>query len=180
MRKIYLSLLLSLFALVTTRTNAQGLFMAIESITKNGSQIENHRDEVELTSIQYGISNEASFIKGTGASVGKAVFSALTLTKFYDVSSTALIDKMVMGVVIPKVDINFYDRENRISYRIQLEDVFVTSYQTSSTGDCEGGCPGLQESISLVFRKYIIFEANPQGGKLQQKFGFDVSQNRKL
>ncbi|WP_420155897.1 type VI secretion system tube protein Hcp [Siphonobacter sp.] len=180
MRKIYLALLLSLFALVTTRTNAQGIFMATDPITRNGSQIENHRDEVELTSIQYGISSEASFIKGTGASVGKAVFSALTLTKFYDVSSVALVDKMVTGVAIPKIEINFYDRDNRVSYRIQLEDVFVTSYETSSTGTCDHGCPDLQESISLVFRKYTIFEANAQGGKLQQKFSFDVSQNRKL
>ncbi|OZI07756.1 hypothetical protein BWI93_12945 [Siphonobacter sp. BAB-5385] len=180
MRKVYFSLLLSLFALVATRTNAQGLFMSIDAITKNGTQLKNHQNEVELSSIQYGIESEASFVKGTGAAVGKPTFSALTLTKFYDISSTALIDKMVTGVAIPKVDVNFYDRENRISYRIQLEDVFVTSYQTSSTGTCEGGCPGLQESISFVFKRYSIFDTKNQAETLQQKFSFDISTGRKF
>ncbi|PQA59609.1 type VI secretion system tube protein Hcp [Siphonobacter curvatus] len=180
MRKIYLSLLLSLFALVTTRTNAQGIYMSINDITTNGSEAPNHRNEVRIYSIQYGISSEASFIKGGGPTVSKPNFSALTLTKSYDISSIDFISKMTSGKSIPRVDLNFYDPKDRTTYRIRLEDVFVTSYETSSSGECEGGCPGLQESVSFVFKQYIIFETDSKGGGLQQKFGFDVSQNKQL
>jgi type VI secretion system secreted protein Hcp len=125
---------------------------------KGESLDDKHKNEIEVLSISWGVSNSGSMAHGSGGGEGKATFHDLSFTHLVDKSSPVLMQSCATGVHL---------KEGTIVHRkagkgqqeylvVKMNDIIVTSVQQS--GHSEGGA---MESVSLAFGK-VAMEYKPQ------------------
>lgn len=134
-------------------------FLKIDGI-KGESVDEKHKDEIDILSFSWGITNTPAVAGGTG----KASFKEFTITKKTDASSPKMMLACATGGQIPTVKLVVRRAPEPGStgpsqeyYFITLENVLVSSY--SSSGSPAGELP--MESVSLNFTK-ITYEYRRQ------------------
>jgi type VI secretion system secreted protein Hcp len=156
-----LALVAPVSALTLTHAGAAAVdyFLKIDGI-KGESVDDKHKDEIDILSFSWGLTNTPA----AGGGAGKATFKEFTVTKKTDVSSPKMMLACATGQPIPSV--KFVVRRNpepgtpeapQEFYFITLENVLVSSY--SSSGSPAGELP--TESLSLNFTK-ITYEYRPQ------------------
>lgn len=155
------------------------VFLKIASI-KGESTDAKHKEEIEIESFSWGLTNTTSGSLGGGAAAGKVSFNDIQLTKRVDLSSGPLALNGASGRHLPEATITILRPSKKTGEKVEyltikLTDVFVTSVNqaidTSATA---------AESISLNFAK-IDFKYTPEeGGAPSNGFGWDVQKNTKL
>lgn len=139
-----------------------------------------HKGEIELESFSWGELNSGSSGHGGGGGAGKVVSQDLSITKRIDKSSAVLMIACATGqhfkdAVLTARKAGGTQQEY---LKIKLEEVLISSYQTSG-----GGSAMVQESVSFNFAKLEMAykEQKPDGslgGETKQKY--DFSANKKL
>jgi type VI secretion system secreted protein Hcp len=128
-------------------------YLKLEGI-KGESQDKDHKDEIELLSWSWGVTQAGTMHAGTGGGGSKASFQDLSFTKQADLSSTPLLQYCATGKHIAKGTLSCYKPAgdgNRVKYlEMELERILISSYST-------GGVDGAQvqsENGSLNFGKF--------------------------
>jgi len=118
-----------------------------------------HKDEIEVLSISWGVSNLGSMGHGGGGGEGKASFSDLSFMHTVDKASPVLMQSCATGVHLKEATITHRKSgKGQQEYLIvKMNDVIVTSVQSS--GSSGGG--DTTESVSLAFAK-VVLEYKPQ------------------
>jgi type VI secretion system secreted protein Hcp len=138
-----------------------------------------HKNEIQLSSVTWGVSNQGAggFGKGSGAS--KSDVHDVHVTKLVDTSSPALAKACATGLTIGDAVITLRKAggTSAVEYLVyKLTEVFVSSF---NIGAGDGGNIA-QESIGLNFAK-VEFNYTPQnadgsaGGTITTSY--DVKQN---
>jgi type VI secretion system secreted protein Hcp len=137
---------------------ASDIFAKLGDI-KGESLDDKHKDEIEVLSISWGVSNSGSMAHGSGGGEGKASFSDLSFMHNVDKASPVLMQNCATGVHIKEATITHRKSgKGQQEYLIvKLNDVIVTSVQNS--GSSGGG--DTTESVSLAFAKVVV-EYKPQ------------------
>jgi type VI secretion system secreted protein Hcp len=137
---------------------ASDIFAKIGDI-KGESPDDKHKDEIEVLSFSWGVSNAGSMAFGSGGGEGKAHFNDLSFTHKVDKASPVLLQACATGHHLKEATIT-----NRKAGKgqqeflvIKMTDVIITSVSTGAHGD--GG--GTSEQISLAFAK-VDLEYKPQ------------------
>lgn len=159
---------------------AADIFFKIGDI-KGESADDKHKDEIDVLSWQWGVSNAGTMGVGGGGGSGKANFSDLTFMHSVDKASPNLMMKCATGEHIK--DATLVQRKaggKQEEYLIiKLADVIISS--VSDSGADGGGNP--TESVSLNFTKMEL-EYKPQkaDGSLDSglHFKYDVKKNMKM
>lgn len=143
-----------------------------------------HRNQIEITSFSWGASNPGITNQAYGASggggAGKATFQDIHFTASTSKATPKLMLAAATGQHIKsaKLFVRKSGERQQDFYKIELQDVLVSSYQASGNG---GTVP--TDSFSLNFTK-IQFEYSPQGadGTLDTpiKAGYDIKANKKI
>jgi type VI secretion system secreted protein Hcp len=160
---------------------AVDIFIKIDGI-EGESQDDKHKNEIDVQSFSFGLSQAGSFGGQGGGGVGKASFQDVHFTKHTDKSSPKLFLASATGEHIKKAEVTFRKagKEQQEYFKITLSDCLVSSYQVS---DSHGGTTPPNESVSLNFAK-IEFDYKEQkpdgtlGGSV--KTGYDVKANKKI
>jgi len=116
-----------------------------------------HKDEIEVLSYSWGVSNAGSMGHGTGGGEGRATFQDLSFVHAVDKASPVLMQACATGVHI---------KEGTIIHRkagkgqqeylvVKMNDIIVTGVTHGGGGD------GHSESVSLAFAK-VSLEYKPQ------------------
>jgi type VI secretion system secreted protein Hcp len=115
-----------------------------------------HKDEIEVLSFSWGVSNTAQFGPGTGVGAGKATFRDLSIVHRIDKASPLLMKACATGQHLPQATIS--QRKAGASQKeyliIKLNDVVITNVAFESA-PAEG-----TESVSMTFAK-VHFEYKP-------------------
>jgi type VI secretion system secreted protein Hcp len=117
-----------------------------------------HKDEIEVLTFSWGVSNASSMAHGGGGGEGKASFQELSFTHGVDRASAALWQACSTGTHIKEATIvrRKAGKGQQEFFIVKLTDVIVTSVTES-----ENGGDGLTENVSLAFAK-VAFEYKPQ------------------
>lgn len=160
---------------------AVDMFLKIEGI-KGESMDSKHKDEIQIESFSWGLTQTGTFGTGMGGGAGKVSVHDISVSKHVDKSSPELMLACCTGKHIPSALLTVRKAgEKPLEYlKIKLTDVLISSVQDSGTGSSEG----LSESLSLNFAKFQV-EYQPQGkdGSAQGGpvlMGWDVKQNVKV
>jgi len=154
------------------------IYLTLKNI-KGESQDEDHKDEIEISSWSWGVSNPASREFGTGGGVGRAQFQNVTVTKYTDLSTTNLAGFCATNKDIATAVISCYKAagEKRVKYlEITLEQCSISDFGISC-----GGHDIAQESAAIAYAK-ILMKYTPQekdqagGGGLE--FEHDVTKHK--
>lgn len=154
-------------------------FLKIDDI-KGESVDEAHADEIDVLSWSWGASQTGTYQTGTGGGAGKVAVQDLTVTKFIDRSTPALLGLCFSGKAIGNAVLTQRKAGGKpIEYiHVTMEDCVVSSVTTH-------GSPGnerLTETLTLNFAR-VKFDYTPQTEKGEAgavvKFGYNIAKNMK-
>jgi type VI secretion system secreted protein Hcp len=135
---------------------ASDIFAKLGDI-KGESLDSKHKDEIEVLSYSWGLTNAGSMGHGSGGGEGKATFHDLSFVHAVDKASPVLMQACATGVHL---------KEGTITHRkagkgqqeyliVKMSDIIVTAVQHGGSGD------GHSENVSLAFAK-VSLEYKPQ------------------
>jgi len=160
---------------------ATDFFLELDGI-KGESADHKHKDQLDIASFSWGVTNSGASAGGGGGGAGKASFQDLHFTTEVGTASPTLMLACATGQHIKKAVLHVRkaggDQQNY--YTVTLSDVLVSSYQS---GAHSSGDPIPTDQFSLNFAK-IEFEYKPQkaDGSLGSavKTGYDLKANKKV
>jgi type VI secretion system secreted protein Hcp len=136
---------------------ASDIFAKLGDI-KGESIDDKHKDEIEVLSFSWGVSNAGSMAHGTGGGEGKATFHDLSFTHKVDKASPVLMQACATGVHLKDATITHRKagKGQQEFLVIKMNDVIVTSVTHGSSGS-----DGASENVSIAFGKVNV-EYKPQ------------------
>lgn len=157
---------------------AVDMFLELDGI-KGESVDSKHKEKVDILAWSWGLSNSGTFHSGSGGGSGKANFQDLSITKYVDKASTALMSACAKGTHIKSAKIIVRKAGDKpLEYlTITLTSVLVSSL---STGGSDGE-ERLTENVSLNFAKVDVeykIQDEKGGGKAGGNFTYDIQQNK--
>lgn len=141
---------------------AVDMFLKLDGI-KGESTNSKHKDEIEVMSFSWGLS-QASRAPGSGGAAGKVSVQDFSFVKRLDAASPLLIEASCRGDHIGSGLLTLAkagDGKGQQEYlKIKFTDIIISSYQT---GGSNAGDPA--ESVSLSFQNIEVSaaEINPDG-----------------
>lgn len=156
---------------------ASDIFAKIGDI-KGESLDAKHKDEIEVLSFSWGVTNAGSTGPGGGAGTGKATFQDLSIVHNIDKASPKLLEACATGLHLKDATIT-----HRKSGKGQQEFLVVKMNDVIITAVTHGGTAGqpAAENVSLAFAK-VDFEYRPQkpDGSLDAgiHFKYDLKANK--
>lgn len=156
---------------------ASDIFAKIGDI-KGESLDSKHKDEVEVMSFSWGVSNQGSMGIGSGGGEGKANFQDLSFVHKVDKASPVLMQACATGTHYKEATITHRKagKEQHEFLIYKLTDVIITGVQHGGTGD-----GGTSENVSIAFAKVSMeYKAQKADGSLDAAvyFKYDI-QGRK-
>jgi type VI secretion system secreted protein Hcp len=160
---------------------AVDMFLKLDGI-KGEAADHKHKDEIDILSWSWGLSNTGSGHVGGGSGTGKVNVQDLSFTKRIDRATSLLIGRCANGTHIKEGFL--YARkaggDKPVEYlKIEMRDILVSSFQTSANGD-----EVAVESVSLNFSKVIVYyqpqkkDGSADGGTIDT--GWDIKKNEKI
>jgi len=157
---------------------AADIFAKIGDI-KGESLDDKHKDEIEVLSFSWGVTNAAVISGGGGgAGAGKATFQDLSIVHNVDKASPLLLKACATGMHIKDATIT-----HRKAGKGQQEYLIVKLNDVIITGVTHGGTGGqpFSESVSLAFAKVDLeYKPQKQDGSLDAgiHFKYDLKANK--
>ncbi|TWT36537.1 hypothetical protein KOR34_14430 [Posidoniimonas corsicana] len=155
-------------------------FLKIDGI-EGESKDSTHTNEIQLIGFNWGETQPASFVYGTGAGSGKVSMQDLTFTMRACKASPKLFLSCAKGEHIKEATLvaRKAGGDQEEFYQIKLEDVMVSSYNTGGgTGD---SLP--MDTVTLAFAK-ISYQYRPQSDKgaleTPVKAGWNLQENKAI
>ena len=145
---------------------------------KGGSTDNKHKDEVEVLSYSWGVTNPAHIGTGGGGGAGRATFQDPSIVHKIDKASPKLLEACATGEHLKEATITFRKagKGQQEFLVIKMNDVIITGV-VQSAPDSEAG----SETVSLEFAK-VDWEFRPQkaDGSLDAgiHFKFDIKANK--
>jgi type VI secretion system secreted protein Hcp len=136
---------------------ASDIFAKLGDI-KGESLDDKHKDEIEILSYSWGVTNAGSMAHGSGGGEGKATFHDLSFIHRYDKASPVLMQYCATGVHLKEATIT-----NRKAGKGQQEYLVIKMNDVIVTGVTHGnsGSDGATENVSVAFGKVAV-EYKPQ------------------
>jgi type VI secretion system secreted protein Hcp len=136
---------------------ATDIFAKIGDI-KGESADAKHKDEIEVLSFSWGVTNAGAIGPGGGGAAGKATFQDLTIVHHIDKASPKLLEACATGTHLKDATIT-----HRKAGKGQQEFLIVKMNDVIITGVIHGGTTTepASETVSLAFAK-VDFEYKPQ------------------
>jgi len=154
---------------------AADIFAKIGEI-KGESLDDKHKDEIEVLSFSWGVSNSMNIVSGGGGAAGKATFHDLSFVHNIDRASPMLMQACATGAHLPEATITQRKagKGQQEFLIVKMSDIIITgvSYDNSAAG---------VETVSMAFGK-IDLEYKPQksDGSLDAgiHFKYDLKANK--
>lgn len=157
---------------------AVDMFLELDGI-KGESTDDKHKEKIDVLAWSWGLSNSGTFHSGSGGGAGKANFSDLSVTKWVDKATPALMAACAKGTHIKSAKLIVRKAGDRpLEYlTITLTSVLVSSLSTGGSG----GEERLTENISLNFAKVDVdykIQDEKGAGKAGGQFTYDIQKNK--
>jgi len=146
---------------------AADMFMKIEGV-KGEAQDKTHKDEIEVLTWSWGMSQSGTAHIGRGAGAGKVNVRDVSFTKYVDMSSTELMVSCCNGKHFKEALLTVRKAgEHPVEYiKIKMEQVIITSIST-------GGSRGedlLTEEVTLNFARVgVEYTSQDENGTAKDK-----------
>ena len=156
---------------------ASDIFAKIGDI-KGESLDDKHKDEIEVLSWSWGVSNAGEMRGGSGGGEGKASLHDLSFTHNMDKASPVLLQACATGVHLKEATITHRKagKGQQEFLIVKMSDVIITGVAHGDTSD-----GGHAENVTLTFAK-VDFQYKPQkpDGTLEAgiHFKYDIKGNK--
>jgi type VI secretion system secreted protein Hcp len=154
------------------------MFIKIGDI-KGESKDGTHKESIDILAWSWGLSQSGTFSQGGGGGAGKVNVQDISLTKYVDSSSTALMLAACKGTHIKQATLTVRKAGDKpLEYiKITLDSVLVSSLSTGGSG----GEDRLTENVSLNFAKFKVeytTQADTGGKGVTSTAAWDITANK--
>ena len=158
---------------------ASDIFAKLGDI-KGESLDDKHKDEIELLSWSWGVTNAKAQPTGSGGAKGKATFHDLSFTHKIDRASPLLLKGCATGQHLKEATITRRKagKGQQEFLVIKMNDVVITS-----VAEEDDGGSGLVEAVTLAFAKVDLeYRPQKQDGSLDAgiHFKYDIKANKEF
>lgn len=158
---------------------ASDIFAKLGDI-KGESLDDKHKDEIELLSWSWGVTNAKANPTGSGGAKGKATFHDLSFTHKIDKASPLLLKGCATGQHLKEATITRRKagKGQQEFLVIKMNDVVITS-----VAEEDDGGSGLVEAVTLAFAKVDLeYRPQKQDGSLDAgiHFKYDIKANKEF
>jgi type VI secretion system secreted protein Hcp len=155
-------------------------FLKLDGI-KGESADAKHKDEIDIESFSWGVTQTGAHATGGGGGAGKASFQDFHFVMKFNVASPSLMKSCANGqhIKLGTLSCRKAGKDQQEFLTIKMTDVIVSSYQT---GGSEGSDVPFDQ-VSLNFAKIEVdYKRQGRDGSLEPgaKFGFDIKSNKSL
>ena len=156
---------------------ASDIFAKIGDI-KGESTDAKHKDEIEVLSFSWGVTNGATIGPGSGAGAGKATFQDLSIVHPLDKASPKLLEACATGTHLKEATITHRKagKGQQEFLIVKMNDIIITGVTNNGTS-----AQPASETVTLAFAK-VDFEYKPQkaDGSLDAgiHFKYDLKANK--
>jgi type VI secretion system secreted protein Hcp len=128
------------------------MFLKLDGI-KGESQDHKHKDEIHIESWSWGMSQTGAHGTGGGGGAGKVSVHDISITKFVDKSSPALMLHCCSGKHIPNGLVTVRKAGDKpLEYlKMKLQDIIISGVQNAGHGGDQ-----LTENVTLNFAKFHV------------------------
>lgn len=132
---------------------AQDVFLKIEGL-KGEAKDTVHKDEIDVLSWSWGMSQSGTMHVGGGGGGGKVAIQDMNVVKYVDKSSTELMLRCCSGKHFPSATLTVRKAGDKpLEYMVvSLTDVLIAHVSTGGTGDNDR----LTEQVTLNFAKVKV------------------------
>jgi type VI secretion system secreted protein Hcp len=149
---------------------------------KGETQDADHKDQIEILAFSWGLSQSGTMHQGTGGGAGKVNVQDVSLTKWIDKATPALIKRCCNGKPLPEAKLTVLKAgETALPYLIYtFKNVMITAVSTGGSG----GEDRFTENVVLNFAQFQIdyqpqgADGGKEGGAIQA--GWDIPANKSL
>ena len=157
---------------------AVDMFIKIGDI-KGESKDGTHKESIDILAWSWGLSQSGTFSQGGGGGAGKVSVQDISLTKYVDSASTALMVAACKGTHIKQATLTVRKAGDKpLEYiKITLDSVLVSSLSTGGSG----GEDRLTENVSLNFAKFKVeytTQAETGGKGVTSTAAWDITANK--
>jgi type VI secretion system secreted protein Hcp len=161
---------------------AADYFLKIEGI-EGESADSKHKGEIEVESWSWGESNTGSHSSGGGGGAGKVIMQDFHFVMKQNKASPKLLLACADGEHIKKAILTCRKagKDQQEYFKVTMEDLLVSSFQTGGSGHGDGVVP--TDQISLNYSKIQVeYKEQKSDGSLAatHKAGWDVKANKKI
>jgi type VI secretion system secreted protein Hcp len=158
---------------------AVDMFLKLDGI-KGESKDHKHKDEIDIESFSWGMNQTGAGASGGGHGAGKVSVHDISITKFVDKSSAALMLHVCSGKHIPSGLLTVRKAGDKpLEYlKIKLTDILISGHQLAGHGS-----ERLTENITLNVAKFQVeYQEQKADGSGQPggEMGWDVKKNEKV
>ncbi|GAA0583513.1 Hcp family type VI secretion system effector [Halomonas salifodinae] len=157
---------------------AVDMFLKLEGI--DGESMDaGHTDEIDVLSWSWGASNSGTMHISKGGGAGKVSVQDISVVKYVDKASTAMIQAVAVGKHVPSATLTVRKAggDEPVEYLvIEMKSVLISSWQT-------GGSQGeerLTESVTLNFEEFKTTytpQDNDGTALASVDFGYNIAKN---
>jgi type VI secretion system secreted protein Hcp len=158
---------------------AVDMFLKLDGV-KGESKADGHKDEIDIHSFSWGMSQQGTFSGGGGGGAGKVNINDCNFTKNVDTATCDLMLKCCNGEHIKAGVVSFRKAGGKQQeyLKIKLSDILVSGYQ-------QGGSSGdvIHDSLSLNFSKVEVeYMVQKEDGSMTKggNMGWDIKAIKKL
>jgi type VI secretion system secreted protein Hcp len=154
-------------------------FLKIEGVEGESRDVK-HQKWIDILSWSWGMTQSGYAHVGGGMGAGKVDVQDISLVKYVDKASPTIMLKCAQGKHFPKVElvVRKAGGDEPLEYfKLQMDDVIVTSYSTGGSG----GEDRLTESISFNFAKVkSTYAVQTKAGvkESENEFTWNIAENR--
>jgi type VI secretion system secreted protein Hcp len=157
---------------------AVDMFLNLGANIKGEAQDKDHAETIDVLAWSWGMSQSGTTHMGSGGGAGKVNVQDLSITKYIDSSSAALLKHCAQGIHIPEAVLIIRKAgEKPLEYiKIKMTDVLVSNISTGGSG----GEDRLTENVTLNFSKYkYLYTPQKQDGTggPGKESGFNIAKN---
>ena len=158
---------------------AVDMFLKLEGIDGE-SQDKKHKGEIDILAWSWGASQSGTTHMGSGSGAGKVSVQDVSVTKYIDSASAALLQHITTGKHIPTGRLLVRKAgDTPLEYiNLSMEDIIITSFQIGGSG----GEERLTENMTMNFAKYGLYYT-PQkadgSGEADKQTAYDIQANDK-
>lgn len=157
---------------------AVDMFLKIEGVDGESAD-DKHKDEIDVQSFSWGMSQTGSMHIAGGGGSGKVNVQDMSITKYLDKASTVLMQKCCTGKHFPKATLTCRKAGDKpVEYFVvTMEEVLVTSVSEGGSQHDDSQSEMISLNFAKVKVKYTPQKSDGSAGA-ESELGFDIRANK--
>ena len=151
-------------------TAAQSAYLKLGEIEGESTR-SGHEDWIVIDSFSHGLGQPQGIVTGATRRRAGVVIKDLVITKKVDKATPKLMELCAKGQVVPELELDVVTNDGRLTYKVSLKNVMVTSITTKTV--CDPDCM-MYDEMALTYSRITWEYWDNRGRKTEATYNVET------